>query len=169
MGEPVKKKLNKRQLRDMWDALEAIAGKELPTKFVHAAARNRATLRPIHDALVEAGEPIKEFQEKHRELAIDVAIKDAEGNPVVLPGNQGYAVGDMQDYKFKLEKLKAETGQDKKDQEIADLLKDEEEVGIYLVHEKYLPEAMRTDVLEGLLPMITDEDPAALALHAVKD
>jgi hypothetical protein len=156
----MKQTLTKRAIRNMWDGLQAIAGQDLPTKFTHAAARNRAKVRPIIESLKEAGEPVAGFDERRIDLAQEMAVKDPQGQPVMLPNNQGYAVSDMFNFNRRLDIIKTELGQDKKDKEVEEILNEEEDVDIYMVSEQHLPATMRTDVLEGLLPMIAEDEGA---------
>jgi len=149
-----KKLMTRNEIREMWNGLQTITTDEVPRKFAYAIARNRSKLRKIVEDIIETTKPLDEFEEKRIALAKKMAKKDPDGEPIMLPNNQGYFVPDLGKFNRELEKVKEETGQDKRDTEVETLLKSKEEIELYVIPFEMMPETFRSDIMEALLPML---------------
>ena len=163
----MQKTMKKKDIRDFYGGLNAISNQgEQHRRFAYAIARNLAKTRGIMVALEEATKPVDGFDEKRIELAKEMSQKDDNGNPVELPGGLGLRIADMAAFNRKLEALREETGQKKKDEEIKELYEEEEEVDIYMVDYDLLPEKINPGVLSLLMPMVrepSDDESSTLA------
>ena len=146
--------MTKREIRTFFIALQTLAPADAPRKFAYVVAHNRKTVRKVHDALVEATKPLPDFEEQRVALARSMAKKDPDGEPIMLPNNQGYFVPDMGKFEEALKAIKKSTGQDKVDAETEELFNEEQEIDVYMVAFEYLPEKIRPDLLEAVLIMV---------------
>jgi hypothetical protein len=83
-----------------------------------------------------------------------MAKKDGNGEPMLMADQKSFLVPDMAAFDRQLEELKKEVGQDKREEEIEKLLDMKEELDVYMVTFATLPEKMRPDILEAILPMV---------------
>lgn len=154
--------MKKREIMAFWQGLNAVSGQgDQHRRFAYGIARNIGKLRGVIMAMEEAAKMLEEFEEQRLELAQEMAKKDEDGNPQSLPGGQGVVIGNMIAFNKRLAEIRKETGQDKKDEEIEEMMEADEEVDIYMVPFKLLPEKIGPHMLEAIMPMIeepTDED-----------
>lgn len=148
--------MTKREVRSFFTALQALANADYSVKFAYAVARNRKSSRKIFDSIQEVVKPDEKFDKERVEIAKGMAKKDPEGNPIMLPNNQGYFVPDLPGFEERIVALKKETGQDKRDEEVEELLDEEENIEVYMVAFENLPETIRPDLLEAIMPMVKE-------------
>lgn len=154
------KVLTNRDIRNFWDGLQMLSqAGEHPVKFAYAISRNRAKLRRIIESLNESMKPVEGFDEKRIELAKEMAKKDDKGDPILMADQKSYLVPDMAAFDRKLEELKRSMEQDKREKDIEKLLDMKEELDVYMIPFATLPEKMRPDILEAILPMVDDIPP----------
>jgi hypothetical protein len=147
--------ITKQQVLDLWNALTAIAADNFKTKLSYAMARNRDRIKPIIQAVEEASKPIEGFREARLKLMEEMCARKPDGEPIVLP-NGDYAINERGKFEIELDKIKKKTGQDKKDEELAALLKEKEDVRLYMVDFEALPENIRPDVMGAMLVMVKE-------------
>jgi len=148
----------RREILVLWKAIEAVTASDQPIKFAYALARNRSKLRRVVQDIRDAAKPLDEYEQARIALAREMARKGADNKPIVNPATQMYLIADMAAFDERLKTLKAETGQDKREREIEELLDGEETIRVYTVTADALPDSIRPDVLEGLLPMIEEAE-----------
>jgi len=148
--------IKKKEIQSFWRGLNAVSQGEHHRMFAYAVGRNLQKLRPIVRLLEDETRPLEEFEKKSLELARAMAKKDESGEPVQLPGNIGLAIADPPAFNAAIKNLRESTGQDKRDEEIKELLESEEEVDIYQIDFDKVPETMKGAVLEALMPMIRE-------------
>lgn len=158
----MQKTMKNREIMMFWQGLITMSGQgDQHRRFAYAIARNIGKLESIVRALEESMKPLDEFEKKRRELAQAFSKKDEQGNPVSLPNNQGVVIADMLGFNASLEEVRKSTGQDKRDEEVEEMMLAEEEVDVYTVPYSMIPEQIRPDLLKKLMPMFedpTDED-----------
>jgi hypothetical protein len=148
--------LKKREIQAFWNGLQSMSQGEQHRRFAYGVARNIAKLRSVIETLVEATKPIEEYDERRIALAREMARKDEKGEPIQLPGNQGIVISDPALFNEKIKVLKEETGQDKRDKEVEELMESTEEIDVYMVDFDLIPEKIRSDLLEAIMPMIRE-------------
>lgn len=141
------------KIEALWQGVNALAQKDVGVKLAFALAKNRSKLRTFMKALDESRRPAEGFEDGIRDLQRDMATKRDDGSPVGMPNGQ-LVIADQVKFLERVEELKAATGQDKREEEVAALMKDESEIDLHLVAADTLPAEIRPDVLETLLPMI---------------
>lgn len=149
--------MKKKEIMAFWQGLTEISKQgDHPRQFAYAIARNMGKLRDIVAALEDACKPIDVFEKQRVALAEAMSKKDADGNPVSLPNNQGVVIANMLAFNKALEDLRETTGQAERDKEIEEMMSTEERVDVYMVPYKLVPEMVRPDILEALMPMIEE-------------
>jgi hypothetical protein len=104
--EPPKlpQKITRRELLDMWQALEALLDMQSRTpEFAYAIVQNRAKMRPEIKKLDKAHEPpeaYKLFDAERLALCMEHAKKDAHGKP--LHDGERYVIPEEQRPKFEV-------------------------------------------------------------------
>lgn len=148
--------LKKRAIQSFWNGLQGLSQGEHHRRLAYAIGRNMQRLRPIIEALQEATKPLETFEKGRVALAKVHALKDDKGNPIELPGGQGVRIQNLSSFTEALNKLSEETGQDKRDAEVNELLESEETIDVYMVDFDLVPEKIRGDLFEAIMPMIRE-------------
>jgi hypothetical protein len=151
-------KLTKESMRDMWAAMQDIMTLDYPAPFTHTIARNRVILLPHMEEFEKASKAVEGYDARRIALAQELSRKDQQGQPLLHPDGKDYLVTDAAAFSRRLDVIKQETGQVARDAEVAKLLEEEIEVGLYTLDEDGLPSTMSTAVLEGFLPIVVDPD-----------
>jgi len=141
----------------MWNGLQDISQRgDYHRRFAYAIARNVGKLRPVIETLVEATKQVEEFEKVFAALSREMAKKDSKGEPIRVPGNQGFLLDDPTSFHERVKVLKVETGQDKRDKEIEELMVETEEIDIYMVSFDLIPEKINPTILDAIMAMITE-------------
>jgi hypothetical protein len=154
----VKVTLKKKDVLGFWNGLQSLSRSEQNRKLYYAIGRNLQKVRPIVEVINEAIKPLDDFEKGKIELVKKYSVKDDNGNPVEIPGNQGVRIQDINRFNNALSELGKETGQDKRDKEVSELLESEESIDLYMVDLDMLPEKMVGILFEPILPMVREPD-----------
>ena len=157
-SDPAPLELTKGELDDMWSSLQLIMTVQQPAQFVYALARNRELLLPHMEPIMDARTPAEGFDAARVALARELARKDQLGQPLLTPEGRDYVVTDRAAFERRLDEIKQQTGQDKKEAQLKALFSEKLTLDLYTISEADLPSAISAAALEGLLPIITESD-----------
>jgi len=155
----VKKELKRRDIVSLFNALTEMGqpGNSYKKMFSYAVARNLGRLNSVHDAIAKSSAPEEAFVKGRSELLRQHAVVDDAGVPLEIPGMPGRVqVRDMEAFNTAVEQLRKDTGQDKKDQEIDELLEGTEEVDVYMVDFDHVPEPINPALFVAIEPMVRE-------------
>lgn len=136
---------------------------DLSPQFAYALVRNRKTIDPIHEALVEASKSAEDYgvyERKRIALCRDMAQKDDNDQPRIQGGNFIIPPEDQAEFDRKLVSLQAECkdaidGHAKLQQEVKELMEQEaEDVKLILMLLSDFPPNVTPSQMEALLPMV---------------
>ena len=155
----MKKELKRRDIVSLFNALTEMGqpGNSYKKMFSYAVARNLGRLNSVHDAIAKSSAPEEAFVKGRSELLRQHAVVDDAGVPLEIPGMPGRVqVRDMEAFNTAVEQLRKDTGQDKKDQEIDELLEGTEEVDVYMVDFDHVPEPINPALFVAIEPMVRE-------------
>ena len=155
----MKKNLKRRDIVSLFNALKEMGqrGNSYKKMFSYAVARNLGRLNAVNEAIATQSQPEEEFTKGRAELLREHARMDDDGNPLEVPGMPGRVqVRDMQAFNAAVEELRNKTGQDKKDEEIEELLEGEEQIDVYMVDFEYVPEPINPALFAAIEPMVRE-------------
>ena len=172
----MKKTLKRRDIVSLFNALTEMGqpGNSYKKMFSYAVARNLGRLNSVYDAIKTSSAPEEAFTQGRAKLLRQHAVVDDAGVPLEIPGMPGRVqVRDMEAFNAAVEQLREETGQDKKDQEIDELLEGTEEVDVYMVDFDYVPEPINPALFVAIEPMVrepvedSEPEPAEISAPSV--
>jgi hypothetical protein len=148
--------MRKESIMELWHGLARLAGGDHKIKFAYGIARNREKLRKVVAAITEATAALPEYEKQRIALALELCAKKPDSHdPIILPDGQ-YVIQDMARFNSELDVIRKETGQDKRDAEVKELMEEEEAIELYVVPFEMLPESIPPVVLQAILPMVAE-------------
>lgn len=159
--------MTNQELIDLWDALGAVRHLNCSPKFGYALARNRQMVKPLVDAIQEAGETPKDFiafEQRRVELAREFADRDDADNPILIraPTGEHFQIKERaEEFTKALEALREECkeaidGREQQREEVEALMKaDAEDVAFTPIPLADFPaQGVTSAQIECLMPMI---------------
>lgn len=153
--------MKNKELIDLFQALQNLKGLT-GVKFTYAVAKNLNLLLPEVKAIETASastEAYQEYDTKRAELAKKHAKKDANDKPI--SENNQFIIDDMPVFDKELKALKEEHKEaieKRKEQikELDELLEKESSVTLHKIKLEDVPEAITTEQMTGIYPIIED-------------
>jgi hypothetical protein len=156
----MKKIITNEEIVSFWNILDTFQIGEHHVKFIHGVVKTINKLKGKIKAIHAASIPVPGYNEKVLELEKELAEKDDKGEPVKY-GPSYLVPKDEKTQKIfneKLEAIKKETGQDCREKDFNDLLKEEDEIEVHVVDIEYFPNPMTKSVMTALLPLVKESE-----------
>jgi hypothetical protein len=155
----------KKELIPFWNGLRALLGEnpglaaifksfsgELHPDLAYEAVMVKERMKSAIEAINKANTPLTSYLEGHKKLELKHAEKDEKGDPV--KAGDGYKLADQKAFEKEVEKLKSETGQDKREKDIAHMLDENIQVNIDHVPPSVLPNPIHGGLMALIHPII---------------